>query len=255
MKSLLNISFLITLFFSCSSEKNQSEIISEKKLSVEKRDLIYQHIIDKYLETIEITPDLTINNIDTSYYNILGNYIEWKQLERGLQIKINNEIINTSKAITTAVRQSDIDSVNFVNNISQIKFYKKENIICFKLSFYPCTGMGCSVIYTLIYDIDNRKISYFGGYGSGFESNLYHIKNQEKTYYISRFYSGRSASLIDTTEYVLFIKNNSGDFSEERDSLNNYYFFTYISRMNGNVFSDTLIINNWFEDIEKQVLY
>lgn len=119
-----------------------------------------------------------------------------------LQIKINGNKIQTNQFLTLNDVWNKKDSINYSNQISQVKYYRPLNLLILQLNFYPCTGLGCAVNYQLIYDLNSKKTYSFGRFRTGFDMNLYKFKNE--FYYLSKSFYGRNAQLKDTIIYNLY---------------------------------------------------
>lgn len=122
-----------------------------------------------------------------------------------LEIIINGTKINTLKKVTLNNNWGrSVDSVNFANNIRQIKLYESDSLLGFVLTNEPCTGLGCSVNYQLIYDLKTKSESYFGRFRTGFEFELYDFNHDSKIDFLSTTYHGGNVQMIDTTEFIMY---------------------------------------------------
>ena len=160
-------------------------------------------IFNKELENHFIEPNFTIN-MDSSTVTFLDFKIDSFSDENGLVIKVNNDEIKTYRLQTQNIVWTAKDSVQYANQISQIKYYKYEKLLLFQITYYPCSGLGCGANYQIIYDLKNKKSFAFGRFRTGFDMNLYEYQSDEKTYYLSKSFQGRNEQLKDTITYELF---------------------------------------------------
>uniref|UniRef100_UPI00404A57BE hypothetical protein n=1 Tax=Flavobacterium sp. TaxID=239 RepID=UPI00404A57BE len=96
MKSLIKLTLVLLLIFSCAKEqKTKSEIITKK--------IDYGIIISKYLESEKHEPTIIFNNpydINKKFtIRLLENEISWSEKDDALEIIINGIIINTSDKV------------------------------------------------------------------------------------------------------------------------------------------------------------
>jgi len=162
MKTSTKILTILILLIGCSfvttQETNQSQKID------------YSQIIDNYLRTKLIEPTLKFNNDGRKEFQLLQHKISWKELEKGIEITIDGNTINTfGKQTSNTVWGSGVDNVNTVNYLQQVNIYENECLMGFVMTYIPCTGLGCSVNYQLIYDLKTKQESYFGRFRTGFE--------------------------------------------------------------------------------------
>uniref|UniRef100_UPI00404951F9 hypothetical protein n=1 Tax=Flavobacterium sp. TaxID=239 RepID=UPI00404951F9 len=118
--------------------------------------------------------------------------------------------------------------MNFANNVRQIKLYESESLLGFVLTNEPCTGLGCSANYQLIYDLKNKTESYFGRFRTGFEFELYDFNQDSKIDFLSKTFYGRNEQMIDTTEFILYSQSVKGNFEEFKTEKQKRYSFKHI---------------------------
>ncbi|WP_282068311.1 hypothetical protein [Olleya namhaensis] len=226
MKSVIKLTLVMILIFSCSKEqKTKSEIITKK--------IEYGVVISEYLESKKYEPTLIFNN---PFYNnkkstisLLENDISWSEKDNALEIVINGTKINTSDKVTLNNNWGNsVDSVNFANNVMQIKLYESESLLGFVLTNEPCTGLGCSANYQLIYDLKTKSESYFGRFRTGFEFELYDFNQDSKIDFLSKTFYGRNEQMIDTTEFILYSQNEKGNFQEFKTEKQKRFSFKHI---------------------------
>ncbi len=140
MNSSIKILTFFSIYLFTSFDSKQISTLEEKQE--------YASIIEKYLQLKEVEPGVVLNNVDRKKFGLLDYKFSWKKLAKGLEITIDDHIINTSKALTlNPVLGNGADSVNFANAINQLKIYQIDSVIGFVLSREPCSGLGCSAFY------------------------------------------------------------------------------------------------------------
>jgi len=252
-KSIIYLQLFFVLLVSSCSNTNKSE----NTYSIIKQKQDYSSIINKYLDSKKNQPTIVFNNnhdVNSKNSVVLNeNVISWADKDKGLEIIINGTKINTANKTTlNYIYGKRVDNVNFANNVEQIKFYNHHSLVCFLLSYYPCTGLACSVNYQLIYDLKTNKESYFGRYKTGYDLELYHFSNNSEPFYISKtFYGGNNPYAIDTTEYVLYNLTKTGDFRIYKDELKERYNFIHIYPDIYNDSVNEVFYENWIEKIIK----
>lgn len=226
MKSVIKLTLVLLLIFSCSKEqKTKSEIITKK--------IDYGIIISEYLESEKYEPTVIFNNPydinKKSTIRLLENEISWSEKDNALEIIINGTKINTSDKVTLNNNWGNsADSVNFANNVRQIKLYESKSLLGFVLTNEPCTGLACSVNYQLIYDLKTKSESYFGRFRTGFEFELYNFNQDSKIDFLSKTFYGRNEQMIDTTEFILYSQSEKGNFQEFKTEKQRRYSFKHI---------------------------
>ena len=226
MKSVIKLTFVLLLIFSCSKEqKTKSEIITKK--------IDYGIIISEYLESKKYEPTVIFNNPydinKKSSIRLLENEISWSEKDNALEIIINGTKINTFDKVTLNNNWGNsVDSVNFANNVRQIKLYESESLLGFVLTNKPCTGLGCSVNYQLMYNLKTKSESYFGRFRTGFELELYDFNQDSKIDFLSKTFYGRNEQMIDTTEFILYSQSEKGSFQEFKTKKQRRYSFKHI---------------------------
>lgn len=227
MKSVIKSTFILLLIFSCTKEKR-----TESKTDLTKK-VEYGTMISEYLESKKHEPTLIFNNPyksdKKSAIKLADNEIKWSERDNSLEIIINGTKINTSKKVTLNYNWGkSVDSVNFANNVRQIKLYESDSLIGFVLTNEPCTGLGCSVNYQLIYDLKTKSESYFGRFRTGFEFELYDFNQDSRIDFLSKTFYGRNEQMIDTTEFIMYSQTEKGNFQQFRTEGQNRFAFKHI---------------------------
>lgn len=202
MKLLSAIIISIFIMISWSSN-NTNHTSSTNKNHIDSLKQRIQ-IFNKELEDHVIEPNV-IMNIDSSTISFLDFKIDYyNDDDKGLVIKVNDDEIKTYLLQTQNVVWAEKDSVQYANQISQIKYYKYEKLLLFQVNYYPCSGLGCGTNYQIIYDLKNKKPFAFGRFRTGFDMNLYRYQSDEKNYYLSKSFKGRNEQLKDTITYEIY---------------------------------------------------
>ncbi len=244
MKQKIRIWTILTIFISCTSTTEKTHVPAEM--------VDYGEMIDDYLSTKSIKPTVIFNNDGRKEVDLLEYKIIWRELEKGLEIIVDNHKITTSDKVTTNdVWGPETDSVNYVNYLHQVKIYELDSLIGFVLTSHPCVGLGCSVNYQIIYDLKTRKQTYFGRFRTGFEFELYNFNSDNRPDFLSKTFYGRNAERIDTTEFVLYSQTENGNFEQFETDQQKKFWFKHIytefqADLNNEAFEE-----KWIEKINR----
>ena len=218
MRLIYSLVILIILT-SCCIDKNKKKYI-EKPITTE---ISINEQLRTYFDKYRISPSITINNTEGNQTVILlsNHKIKWFKTENETKIKIDNDIFSVMDKVTLNNVHDSEDSVNFANNWDEIKLYKYDDreIIGIRMLNDPCTGIGCSVNYFLIYDLKTKTKNFFGTFRTNNELALYDFRKDGKIDYLSKSFSGDAQ---DTTPmkfiYELFSMKPNGQFKQENDT-------------------------------------
>ncbi len=223
----LIIIVVVFLLYSCSQnalEKNNRSNQTESNK--------YERIIESYLEPRRIEPSVIVNDISQQRINFMDIELNWKHKQGGgLEIVVNGDVIDTKQAVTlNNVWGVGKDSVNFANQLHQVKYYRSDEyrLLGLVLTYSPCTGLGCGVNYQLLYDLTGKQVNYFGRFRTGFDLDLYNFSSPKEVDYLSKTFYGRNVSLIDTTEFEIYRRQKNGRFEIVTNSSGNKYYFRHI---------------------------
>jgi hypothetical protein len=217
-KLILLLGAISCFLFSCKENEEKSKPSSVKIEN--KKPIDTTKLIENYFSAHEKTPFITINNMNDNHTKIrLDNHIiKWKNTKQEETIiTIDGNEINIEDKITlNDVVDTGKDSVNFINDWSQAKLYryddgKKRDIIVITMVFNPCTGLGCSVEYVLVYDTTHKSANFFGSF-RGNSAQLYNF-GDGKLSYVSSTYKGDFHG-ENTEEFIqnLYELNKNGLF-------------------------------------------
>lgn len=244
MKQTIKILTILTILISSISATNKTDNSTEK--------VDYGQMIEKYLRTKTINPTLVIENVDKNELDLLNHKISWRELDKGIEITIDgNSITTVDKVTSNTVWSSGVDSVNFANYLQQVNLYEDYSLIGFVLTYTPCSGLGCGVKYQIIYDLKNKKQTYFGRFRTGFEFELYNFNSDERPDYLSKTFYGRNAQGIDTTEYVLYSQTKNGVFEEFKTDKQEKFWFKHIYTEFQTDLNNEGFEEKWIEKINK----
>jgi len=255
MKFLLTT--VLTLFIiSCRTEVKEAPDKDKKVPDPDKKIIatiskdstqaeVFYEQFEKYLDSKKVQTIDSLNNIDFKLtdISIKGHHIQWFDSEDRTRIKIDNNLFILDNYITlNPVTDTDKDSLSFPNNWDKIKLYKipgkQTDIILITMAYHPCTGLGCSLEYILIYDTATKTKNFFGSFRGAHSSELYDFGNQ-KLSFLSSTYIG-DLHMATTVEYVtnIYEHNSDGRFSIKTDNNKKPYF----------------IINTWYPATKKDSL-
>lgn len=234
----------IALLSSCISNKNNHE----EKATLANID----SLINIYLQKRRIEPKASIS-VSENHFTFSNMNIEWKQLERGVLIKVNNHSIYTTDLVTLndVWGEDSKDSVNFANSLSDISYYETENskLLGFVLTSEPCAGLGCGINYQIIYDLQTKKANCFGRFRTGFDLELYNFDDNNKVDYLSKTFFGRNEQLRDTTLFIYFQRENDGTFILSRNAQGEAYYFKHMYSLESNTIPDSFE-ERWVKSIK-----
>lgn len=250
MEKLLFIIFLVTLC-SCGDEKIKNENVKTKDSIVTQTVVIYKENFNEKLkahfELRSIKPSIEINNTNGNQLEIqLGSHlIKWFNTEDETKIKINNDLFTLKDKVTLNNVRISKDSVDFANNWDEIKLFKYNDreYIGIRMSFSPCTGLGCSVDYFLIYDVKTKGKNFFGTFRTDNSLELFNFNNDDKIDYVSKTLSG-DAHGATSIEYIyeLYSMEPDGKFKEQKDKSGLIYHIKHT------IFPDDKIKEDKFEE-------
>lgn len=241
----MKLPIYVLIFFSACMPSNDRTVETIKPID-------YNAIIEEYLDTKTIEPTVVFNNNGHNEFDFLGLEISWQKLKKGIEINVDGHSIKTfDKTTSNTVWNAGVDSVNFANFLSQVKIYESDSIIGFVLTSTPCSGLACSVNYQMIYDLRTKKTTFFGRFRTGFEFELYNFNSDNRPDYLSKTFSGRNETGVDTTKFVLYSRMEDGEFREftAKNGLKYTFMHSYTEfhkDLNNEYFEE-----NWIEKINQ----
>lgn len=186
-KFTLSLSIFLLTFLNCKEHKAESKI--NRIDSTQNIDAKVKSFISR-LEKSEIKPTFSTSLDSISLFN---SDLKIKSLNqnKNFTIDINGNKIEIKKLQTINDVWDKKDSVSYINQISEVKYYRSLNLVLLLLDFDMCTGLGCGVNYQLIYDLKRKQVYPFGRFRTGSDMNLYKFKDD--AYYLSKTFHGRNA--------------------------------------------------------------
>lgn len=260
MKFLLTT--LLTLFIiSCKTEVKET---NDKKIPAPDKEIvpvaskdstqteIFNTQFEKHLASRKVQAMDSLNNIDFNLTDVTikGHRIQWFDSEDRTRIKIDSHLFTLDDNITlNPVTDTKKDSLSFPNNWDKIKLYKtpgkKSDIILITMTYHPCTGLGCSVEYILIYDTATKTKNFFGSFRGSHTAELYDFGNGKLSYlsntYIGDFHGATTVEYVDN----IYERNSGGSFVIKTDNNKKPYFIK--SAWNPDTKKDSLEVNWPFE--------
>jgi hypothetical protein len=220
LKPIITTILIFTMLISisaCLKKENESD-----------QQIDYRKTIKAYLSNRVKQATIIYNWDGRKEFTLVGHNFKCREMKKGIEITVDGQTINTSKAVTTnPVWKESIDSVNFANSLLQIKIYEYDSLIGFVLSRAPCSGLGCGVNYQIIYDLKTKTASYFGRFRTGFEFDLYDFNNDDRIDYLSKTFYGRSPQGIDSTRFVMYSQTGDGHFEKFSTEDQSEYWFQH----------------------------
>ena len=225
MKRLITFLILI-IFASCSNPtKNKTIEIKTQANNIRSFD---RGNLDHYFSEYEIIPSIAVNNTEGNQTEVeLSNHrIKWLNTDDETKIKIDNDLFTLKDKSTLNIVWENRDSVDFADNWDEIKLYKfnDRKIIGIRMSNHRCNGIGCSVNYFLVYDIQSKTKTFFGTFRTDNKLALYNFKNDEKLDYLSKTFSGDAGGSTPMQFiYELYSMENRGNFILQKNSSGQTY--------------------------------
>ncbi len=239
--------FLLT---SCNNSKTEKQTKQPKSkfetISIDKR-------LESYFYDYEIEPSIIINNIkgDQTIIELGKHKINWIDTEDETKIKIDNDLFTLKDKVTLNTVWGNKDSVDFANNWDEIKLfeYNERQIIGIRMSFKPCTGLGCSVDYYLIYDVKTKTKNFFGQFRVDRKMALYHFDDDLS--FVSKTYRDSANNTQIEFIYELFSINERGQFKKRKNANGLTYEIkhTTFSDDDDTIRTETLE-QNWIQNIK-----
>ena len=216
----LSLILMLTFFAACNTKTHpEADKLSGQTMISNQPE---RDRLDKYFEKYELRPVLVIHNPEGNQKKIqLSKHkITWIDTESEANIKINNDLFSLRDKATINIVWDDEDSVDFANNWNEIKLYNfhGRELIGIRMTFHPCTGLGCSVDYFLIYDLQTKTKNFFGTFRTDNKLALYDFGNDDKLDYISKTFRGDAhGSTPMEFIYNLYSMEDHGTFVEQKN--------------------------------------
>jgi hypothetical protein len=210
---------LLIIFISCKNRTEKKTIDAKKESKASSFD---RGRLDYYFSEFEITPWIAIYNIgDTTDVQLGKHKIEWLNTDDETKIKIDNDLFTLKDKVTINTVWEKQDSVDFANNWDEMKLYKYNDreIIGIKMSNHRCSGLGCSVNYFLVYDLQTKTNTFFGTFRTDNKLALYNFNNDDKLDYVSKTFSGDAGGTTPMEFiYELYSMEPNGQFVQQKNS-------------------------------------
>lgn len=256
MKVYLLVSLLI-LVSACVNPNGKDTSLNKSTNQVHKRDFpLIQKKIDEHFNKHRIEPNIIVNNVDNQNSLVLGSHeIKFVEKEAETIIRIDDDAFTLKNQLTlNDVHDSDKSDVDFANTWNQARLYKlhgegQREIILLNLEYSPCTGLGCSVEYTLIYDITNKTKNFFGSFRGSDASELYSYNGN--MYYASNNFRGsyHGDTQVEYSKFLYKMYNN-GQFNLCLSDNNRPYYIKTVLHPENPKLEDSFE-EKWIETIIK----
>ena len=246
MNKFLTI-LLMTTLASCA-DKKPNDTTAQKTDKIETKIVENENIdtrLKNHFQFYSIKPTIEINNIKGNQTNIqLANHkIKWFNTDDETKIKIDNDLFTLKDKVTLNIVHYGKDTVDFANNWDEIKLFihNEREYIGIRMSFAPCTGLGCSVNYFLIYDVETKSKNFFGTFRVNDELELFDFRNDSSIDYVSKTFNGdvHGSTPIEFL-YELFSLGKNGQFKELKDNSGLTYQIKHTTFSNDTTKADEL---------------
>ncbi|RYX84402.1 hypothetical protein EON73_03360 [bacterium] len=220
------IAFLaLTILTSCNNAENKA---IDLKVQVNKAFSFKKTKLNYYFNKYEIKPSIIINNSEGNQTEVqlLKHKVKWFNTNNETKIKIDGDIFTLKDQATLNIVWNKKDSVDFVNNWDEIKLYKVNGreLVGIRMLFQPCTGLGCSVDYFLIYDLQTKTKNFFGTFKTDNKLALYNFNNDGKIDYLSKTFIGNLEGSKPTNfVYELYSIEGNGKFIQQKNNSGQTY--------------------------------
>ncbi len=233
-------------------------LVEKPKKTQRKYKQTVEEKLKSYFYGREIIPSIIVNNTerDQTKINLENNIVEWIRNENETKVRINDDIftLKDKKTINGLQDENNFESVDFANDWEQIKLYKfgERQLIGISMDNEPCTGIGCSVAFQLIYDLKTKSKTFFGTYRIEREVNLYDFKNDGTIDYLGKTYSGGSDSVAKeiSNVYKLYSIDEKGVFHLQLNNKQTPYFIKRTFEPEDYSEIDGKFEANWIEEIK-----
>lgn len=214
---------LVTLTILTSCNNKAENKTADLKTQASKASAFDRARLDYYFNKHEIKPSLIVTNTggNQTEVQLSKHEIKWLNTSDETKIKIDNDLFTLKDKATLNIVWDNKDSVDFANNWDEMKLYKinDRELIGIRMAFRPCTGLGCSVDYFLIYDLQTKTRNFFGTFRTANKLALYNFNNDDKLDYLSKTFSGdaQGATPMEFI-YELYSMESNGRFVQQKNS-------------------------------------
>jgi hypothetical protein len=254
--SVLIYSFMLVFLSntSCNKEEKRGEVKvpSATKSTWESEE----YGLDRYFEKHEIKPTAVFyNKYDSSEILFFNHRIKWINKDNHIQLNINGDVFSLDGETTlNSVWGSDKDSVHFVNNWDEIKYYKSPDyeVVGIRMHFDRCNGLGCSVNHFLWYDLKKKTKNYFGTFRTENKLALYSFNNNKSVDYLSKTFVGDAQGATEMNFITeLYSLNEKGKFVLQKNPSGDAYRITQTTFPNDTTIEGDRVTIHWFENIKE----
>jgi hypothetical protein len=247
---MIRFSFFITMFILTACNNNKTEKQKEQPKSIIENISIDKRL-ENYFYDYEIEPSIIINNTkgDQTFIELGKHKINWIDTEDETRIKIDNDLFTLKDKVTLNNVWGSKDSIDFANNWDEIKLFEsnERELIGIRMSFKPCTGLGCSVDYYLIYDVKTKTKNFFGQFRVDRKMALYHFDSDLS--FVSKTYRDSANNSKIEFIYELFSIDKQGQFKERKNANGFTYQIKHSTFPYDSIRAETLE-QNWIQRIK-----
>ncbi len=246
--------------FACKQEQAENVVIQKHQVDItahiQDTTSKEEYDIDAYFNRYKIQPmAIVLNTYTESEISIFYHKIKWIDKDGMNTIRIDGKLIDLETKVTlNPVWDKGGDSVKFINNWDEIKYYRLNGneFIAVRMHFNPFAGLGCSVYYFLVYDFKNKTENYFGTFRTDEELNLYSFNNNDQIDYLSRTFVGDAQGATEMNFITeLYSLNKKGAFVLQKDSNGAPFQINQTIFSNDTTKKNIQIIIHWFENIKE----
>ncbi len=253
MKNYSIVALFFVLNISCVKEKNVQEVKIADAGKVWQSE---EYGLDDYFKKNEIQPTAVFTNMhDASEILFFNHSVKWISKGGEIWMNIDGDVFRLDKGVTlNDVWGNDNDSVNYMNDWDEMKYYKYKNseMIGIRMYFDQCTGIGCSVNYFLLYDLKKKTKNYFGTFRTDNKLALYSFNNKGSVGYLSRTFIGDAQGATEMNFITeLYSLNDNGVFVLQKDLNGKPYQIIQTTFPNDTTIVGDKVTVHWFENIKE----
>lgn len=233
----------------------------EKPVKYKPPKLSVKEKLESYILGAELEPWFIVNNIDRpeekTEITVGGHKIKWSSVfKEETKIDIDGDVFSLKDKLSlNSLQDGDgADEVDFANRWDQIKLFQvgDRQLIGISMFNHPCTGIGCSVSFFLIYDLKTKSKSFFGSFRVPLELKLYDFGNDGTIDFLGATYNDRNIYQTGEIEqiYGLYTMDEKGSFKVQSDKSGKKYFFKRTFKDETYKELDKKFVHNWVEEIK-----
>lgn len=210
-------------------------------------------LIEAYLRHRALLPLLEARRqvMADSLYTIGRHHLACHDTEQGTWIVIDGHRIALGGKVTgNNVSYGEPDSVDLANNWNYARLYRHQGreLLLLSLVFEPCTGLGCSVQYYLLYDVPTGAVTFFGSFNGDEYPAL--LPWKDRYAFVAEDFSGDPQGATPMTfRRHLFTQSADGHFRAHPDPQGKPYELVTVTHPEDTLLPFSYRLH-WFEPLD-----